>query len=258
MRVIDTTLLLATALLGACSSDSTITGSTSSGGTRASGRISLSASIDASRTQTLSGTTFTKRESAQGDLAFDLGEVEGQVGGQLFKWDGFYGGTASWFEEFTQPGSVQIPGTLNYRDCARVDSTSQSFSSASAGPQTGTVELAIYQGGDYQISIEAAGSGPTVVTQVSNTNCTGDGHNVRTTFPPEQNGLTLFSPYFNSYTMGASGSRDYVTGTIPKGSNRVNGVLQWVDSTSVEVFSSGSTRINVPVNVRLTWDITIK
>ncbi len=251
------TALIGLALLSACSSDSISSGGIS-GVKSASGRISLSASIASTRTQTLSGTTFTKNELAQGDLAFDLPMVQGK-GGELFNWaDASYGGTASWYEEYTQPGSVQIPGTLNFRDCATVDSTTQSFSSAASGGQPGSVELEIFPNGTYQITISAGVTGtPTTVLEVTNTNCNGDGHFVRSTFPPEQDGYVLFAPYFSSYTMGADGYRANVTGTIPSGSTRVNNVLQWVDTTSVEVFSNGTSRTTVPVNVTLTWDITL-
>ena len=88
---------LNTALTVACSADaSTIAGAiTGNGSKRASGRVSLAVSVAGSGTRTLSGTTETKNELAQADLAFDLGEVQGTVG-QIFKWDNaFYGGTAS-------------------------------------------------------------------------------------------------------------------------------------------------------------------
>ncbi len=252
-------LLFGGFLLGGCSADSTLLGGTTSDGNHASGRISLAVSIDASATQTLVGTTYTKRELAQSDLAFDLPDVTGK-GGAFFEWsDAQYGGTASWYEEFTKPSSVQIPGTKNFMACAEVDSTTWSFSSAAGGGQPGSVSLEVFPNGTYQISISAGVTGtPTSDTEVINTNCSGDGHNVRSTMPVAHYSLVPYSSYFSSYTNGADGYRAYVTGTIPKGSSRVNDVLQWVDTTSMEVFSNGTSRTTVPVNVRLTWDLTIK
>jgi hypothetical protein len=42
----------------------------------------------------------------------------------------------------------------------------------------------------------------------------------------------------------------FALGTVTPGANRVNGSFQGVDTYSVEV--------PVPVNVRVTWDITFK
>ena len=115
MRHTHTPLILGAVLLGACSADSTIPPGATPGRSQAAGRISLAVSIDSSRTQTLSGVTYTKKEFAQGNLAFDLATVQG-ARGQEFAWhDTYYGGFASWYEEFTQPDTYQIPGTTNYR-----------------------------------------------------------------------------------------------------------------------------------------------
>ncbi len=262
MRHTHAALILGAVLLGGCSADTTIPGATP-GRSQAAGRISLAVSIDSSRTQTLSGTTYTKKELAQGNLAFDLATVETSKAApglaQGFAWhDAIYGGFASWYEEFTQPDRVQIPGTTNYRDCTRVDSTSYSFSSAASGAQSGNVSLFIYSDGAYQISIDASTNGIITENFETSNDCSADGHVIRTASPPSQGPGVLFAAYFSSNTLGADGHREYVTGKIPPGSNRVNGVLQWIDEQSVEVFSSGTTRITVPVHVTLTWDITLQ
>ncbi len=137
-----------------------------------------------------------------------------------------------------------------------MDSTSYSFSSASSPPLIGSVHLDIFPDGTYRISIDAAGNG--IITENYETSNDCSGHVVRTTSPPSQSSGVLFSSYFSSNTLDAGGSREYVTGKIPPGSNRVNGVLQWIDEQSVEVFSLGTTRITVPVHVTLTWDITLQ
>ncbi len=256
MRHTHTPLILGAVLLGACSADSTIPPGATPGRSQAAGRISLAVSIDSSRTQTLSGVTYTKKEFAQGNLAFDLATVQG-ARGQEFAWhDTYYGGFASWYEEFTQPDTYQIPGTTNYANCTRVDSTSYSFSSAASGPQPGNVYLNIFSDGTYRISIDASANGIITENYVTSNDCSG--HVIRTASPPNQSPGVLFAAYFSSNTLGAGGYREYVTGTIPPGSNRVNGVLQWIDEQSVEVFSSGTTRITVPVHVTLTWDITLQ
>ena len=123
-------------------------------------------------------------------------------------------------------------------------------------PLIGSVHLGIFPDGTYRISIDAAGNG--IITENYETSNDCSGHVVRTTSPPSQSSGVLFSSYFSSNTLDAGGSREYVTGKIPPGSNRVNGVLQWIDEQSVEVFSLGTTRITVPVHVTLTWDITLQ
>jgi hypothetical protein len=247
--------LLATLSLG-CSADAgSLAGTLSGNGTKtASGRVSLSVSIAASGSQTGSGTTQIKNELAQADLAFILGEVQG-IGGQIFKWDNAqYGGTASWFEEHITPGSVQIPGTLNARNCTHADSTTQSFSSAGAGGQPGNIKLEL-QGDQYQLFIDAAGSGPTNETDVFHTDCTSDGQVARSTKSSTLN-LVPLSGYFSSDDASAGTARVAITRPLAKGATRVNDVLQW--TSKWVVFSSGTTVVTVPVVARLTWDFTIK
>lgn len=224
------------------------------GAKSASGRVSLAVSISGSGTQTTSGTTETKNELAQADLAFDLGEVPA-IGGLIFKWDNAqYGGTASWFEEHITPSSVQIPGTRDYRNCTNVDSTTQNFSSAGVGAQLGDLKLEL-QGDQYELFIEAGGTGPTNVLEVFKTDCTGDGHVQRTTIPSISSGVP-FSGYFSSEDGSASGARASIIRPLPKGATRVNDVLQW--TAKWVVFSQGTTVVTVPVVARLTWDFTIK
>ena len=242
------------ALSVSCSADtSALAGAIYGNGTKsAGGRVSLAVEIEGSGSQTIAGTTDTKTELAQADLAFDLVPVQG-IGGQIFKWDdAIYGGTSRWYEELIEPAFFQIPGTKQIVPCNRVDSTVWNFSSAAAGGQPGSVKLEL-QGDQYQLWVSAGAGGPTTETLIHVTNCTADGHFERSSTSGILN-LVPYAGYFNS----ADGSDAGVTVTRPlgKGATRVNDVLQWTDKMAI--FSFGTTVVTVPVTVRLTWDFTIQ
>jgi len=231
---------LGAALLSACSA-ATITDSVS-GRRTASGRVSLSVSMDGTRPQ--SGGSATATELAQADLVFNLGDVaedrtpDGTVG---VSWNpAQYGGTVNWYEVYAKPTSTA--------GCTSRDSTLRTFASSAAGGQPGDVTLTISPNGHYEISIDAGntGAGTTTSTQTLYTVGSCPGTAPPFTFTSSQTGVP-FSDYFRPRFGGASGT---LTGTVTPGANRVNGSFQGVDTYSVEV--------PVPVNVRVTWDITFK
>jgi hypothetical protein len=256
-RSLATAAAASIALSLSCSADASgIAGAISGNGAKsASGRVSLSVTIAASGTQTTAGTTETKSELAQADLAFDLGLVSG-IGGQLFKWDNAtYGGTSRWYEEHITPSVTQISGTKQSMPCTNVDSTLWNFSSAASGGQIGDVRLEL-QGTQYQLFIDETENGPTTDTQIFTTNCTGDGH-TQTSKMSSMLNLVPFSGYFSSDDAAAAGTRVSITRPLVPGATRVNDVLQWTDK--MVIFSSStSSVVTVPVNVRLTWDFTIQ
>lgn len=253
-RLLAAVAATSVALSVSCAADaSTFASAIAGNGTKsAGGRVSLAVEIEGSGSQTIAGTTDTKTELAQADLAFDLVPVQG-IGGQIFKWDdATYGGTSRWYEELIEPSSVQVPGTKQIVPCTKVDSTVWNFSSGASSGQPGSVKLEL-QGDQYQLWVAAGPGGSTTETLIHVTNCTADGHFERSSTSGILN-LVPYATYFSSTDGSAAGVT--VTRPLAKGATRVNDVLQWTDK--MVIFSFGTTVVTVPVTVRLTWDFTIQ
>ena len=123
---------------------------------KVSGRISLAATISGSKANTfLTTITETKTEEGSGTLVYDLPNVAVDESGsdRSANWnDAGFGGTANWVSEHVSI-SGYICDQVKDRKVTDKETTTQSFSSASAGAQITGVGLTIGADGSYTIAI---------------------------------------------------------------------------------------------------------
>ena len=228
----------------------------SSGSHRASGRVSIAISIDGSAERTVFNQIEHKSELAQIDLAFDLGEIDGGPGSEFYWQDSRFGGTLSWYSEHWTKGPP--PNGDGPNPCISADSLIQSFSSAAAGGQPGAVKLEILPNGHYNLWIWMNGpTGPTQATEISSGNCNSKGTTVRTVIPVTEPYVPLTSYFSSAFFVPLNSGEDHFSGTIAPGATRVNNVVQTTDAYLL-FHQTGTPDVTVPVNIRLTWDFTLK
>ena len=253
-----TCVAIAAGCSGAASSSLTPDGflGGSSGSHRASGRVSIAISMDGSADRTLFNQLEHKSELAQIDLAFDLGEIDGGPGSEFYWQDARFGGTLNWTSEHWVKGPP--PGGIGPNPCISADSLVQSFSSAAAGGQPGAVKLEILPSGHYNLWIWMNGpAGPTQASEISSGNCNDKGTTIRTLIPVTEPYVPLTNYFSSSFWVKVNNNDDHFSGAIAPGATRVNNVAQTTD-TYLLFHQTGIPDVTVPVNIRLTWDFTLK
>ena len=247
-------LLLVGIATGCASSDSpndaNNNNNNTTGNPKVHGRISLSASMNGSRTATVGDIEQTKTESALADLVFNLANVDVQTssGARTAVWHSDsqrYGGSVSWLEIHSR--RYECNGTM----VTDIDSTTRTFSSASKGGQPGGVQLSIMPDGSYTIVIAAVYKDlPTHQSRKSWTHCPST---MLQAAEEDQPGIP-FQQYFTPFIAGANG---YFAGTIdPANPKRVNG--SWHANDEFVLFSTNGNKITLPVEVTVTWDLTLE
>jgi hypothetical protein len=224
-----------------------------SGEPTVSGRISLSATVSGSKANTfLTTITETKTEEGTGTLVYDLPSVAVDESGpdRSANWnDAGFGGTANWVSEHVTI-SGYICDQVKDRKVTDKVTTTQTFSSASAGLQITGIGLTIGADGSYTIAIGPSTS--TAATTVTKSEHSGYCINPDPQTSTNQSPIP-FAQYFIPFVAGGG---QKTTGKIdPAQPNSIKGTYHGTDDLTM--FSYNTTTITLPLDYTITWDLTL-
>ena len=213
----------------------------------ASGKLTLTVSIDGSVQNPTPGLNETKTEFAVANLEFDLADVPvtGLNGAEQATWkNAQFVGQLNWSEYDEQ--KFQCGSGLALQE----DTVIKTFNSSSSGAQPGGVSLSVLPSGSYGITAAGAWTGqPTHQFHSTWSNCQ------TVTYASDSANLVgvPFEQYFSADFGGLLGS---FTGQAGSDLSHISGKFDGTDQLTV--FSVGTTSVTVPVKVSVVWNFTIQ
>ncbi len=242
-------VLCASILFASCKTNSP-TGTVNDSGTptKVSGRISMAVTLSGSRTYS----TETKTEEGTANFVYDLSgiTVDEAGGDRSANWnDAGFGGTANQVSVHTNSYNY-ICDAVKDRIVTDKETTTQTFSSASAGLQITGMGLTIAADGSYTIGIgpSTAAAATTKTEKVYSGYCTNPQPESSTNQSP-----IPFSQYFLAYVAGGINK---TSGKIdPANPNSIKGTYHGTDN--ITMFSYNTTTITLALDYTITWDLTL-
>jgi hypothetical protein len=218
-------------------------------GSGVSGRITLTLSLNDSRTRTLGGVTEVKSEAGSANLVYMLPNIAlmASGGSRDANWDdAAFNGTSSQTSDHSQTYEVICSG--GSRMITNRDKTVTNYE---GGAQRTGAGLMIMDDGSYTVLIGPSGSLDAAASTYTTWTNSCDLPEQVNTMPGR--GPVPFAPYFIPYIGGGAMK---TTGKIdPAHPNEIKGVYHGTDQ--LPMFSAGTETITMPVEYTITWDLTI-
>lgn len=221
-----------------------------------SGKISLSVTLNGSKTRLLGEMVETKTETGSGDFVYNLSGAtieDAGHGARSASWnDAGFAGTSNWVSVYEKTYAYLCEPAIANRQVTDKETTTQTFSSGIAGLQITGAQLSIAADSSYTISLGPSTS-LTAATVVSLKEYSGYCFD-----PPSETSTYQFAiPFAQYFIPYVGGGAEKLTGKISSTEpNAVKGVYHGTDLYTL--FSSNTDPvISLPVEYTLTVDLTL-